>query len=126
MDVNTVVRAGQQVEVTAEQGNKCVLCGSGEISSGHLDTCRACPTGEYRETAETCAQCTAIDNSVIGATITCSSDSDSTFSPGSSCIPNYYIDNAGTGTADVCTPCSIRYIYLEDDGSGGLSPQISI
>ena len=37
------------------------------------------------------------------ATITCSSDSDSTFSTGS-CISGYYINDMGT--ADVCTQCS--------------------
>jgi len=100
-------------------GNRCRDNYYYNTANNTCDECSTCSSGQYisqecgESTDRECAQCTPIENSSPGVTVTCTGDSDSEIAAGSEnrCIEGYYYNN----NADTCEPDYKTCLQLKTD-----------
>jgi len=108
-------------------GNRCIHNYYYNTVNNTCVQCSPCSSGQYisqecGENSDTvCAQCTPIENSSPGVTVTCTGDSNSEIADGSGnrCIQGYYYNDSAS--AHVCEPDYKTCLQLKTDNSPTLA-----
>ena len=113
-DGNTVAIGAPKNDGTVRITNMCTECGDGLYSLADGTNCvEHCPTGTYADTnTKLCTACSPVENGLAPNVVTCNS-ADTSHLTGECESSAFWKDT--TGTADVCTECTVIHDAAASD-----------